>query len=80
MASKKLEKGSADWQFFQDFWKFRQEYYEPEEKDEWFDELIKVAELLRKKYENTEVKVLAKDLIVAHLEDVDRRSRNEQGD
>lgn len=79
MASKKLEKGSADWQFFQDFWKFRQEYYEPEEKDEWFDELIKVAELLRKKYENTEVKVLAKDLIVAHLEDVDRRSRNEKG-
>ena len=78
MASKKLEKGSADWKFFQDFWKFRQEYYEPEEKDEWFDELIKVAELLRKKYENTEVKVLAKDLIVAHLEDVGRRSRNEQ--
>ena len=34
MASKKLEKGSADWQFFQDFWKFRQEYYEPEEKDD----------------------------------------------
>lgn len=78
MASKKLEKGSDEWQFFQDFWKFRQQYYEPEDSDEWFDEVINESGKLFNKYKNTEFKVFAKQLITAHVEDLDRRSRNEQ--
>lgn len=28
MASKKFEKGSEEWQFFNDYYKFRQQFYE----------------------------------------------------
>lgn len=73
MASKKLEKGSAEWQFFQDFWRFRQEYYEPEEDDEWFEKLVNNATLLYEKYKNSDFKEFALKLIIAHVEDIDRR-------
>lgn len=75
MASKKLEKGSDEWQFFQDFWKFRQKYYDPEDKDEWFNELINEATLLSKKYENTEFGEFARQLLIVHIDDVDRRCK-----
>lgn len=75
MASKKLEKGSDEWQFFQDFWRFRQQYYEPEDSDEWFDEVINESEKLFSKYKNTGFKEFAKRLITAHIEDLDRRDR-----
>lgn len=77
MASKKLEKGSAEWQFFQDFWRFRQKYYEPEEPDEWFEEMTNKSSVLYEKYKDTDFSDFAKALIIAHIDDVDKRcSRN----
>lgn len=78
MASKKLEKGSDEWQFFQDFWRFRQQYYDPEDKDEWFDELVNESTLLYEKYKNTQFKEFVKQLIIAHIDDVDRRCRKSE--
>lgn len=73
MASKKLEKGSEEWQFFQDFWRFRQKYYDPEKSDEWFEEVVAESTRLYAKYQNTDFKEFAKALIIAHMNDVDRR-------
>ena len=33
MASKKFEKGSEEWQFFNDYYRFRQKFYESDNED-----------------------------------------------
>lgn len=73
IVKKNIEKGSEEWQFFQDFWRFRQKYYEPEERDEWFEEIVAESTKLYAKYQNTDFKDFAKALIIAHIDDVDRR-------
>ena len=75
MASKKFEKGSEEWQFFQDYWNFRQKYYEADNDDSWWDEFIRESTDLEKKYRNSEISFYANKLIVAHIDDVDRRFR-----
>lgn len=74
MKKNKIEKGSDEWELFQDFWKLRQRTYCPENDDD-FDELIRYADALYKKFKNTEMRDFAKDLIMSHLNDVDRRCR-----
>ena len=64
MASRKFEKGSESWKLFQDYWKFVQDYAIPEEKDEFWDELIHAADNLCRKYNN---KQYYRDLVMAHL-------------
>ena len=70
---KKLEKGSDEWQFFQDFWKFRQQYYEPDNADDWMLSCMEVGDRLIRKYENTGFAEFAKDMIFSHFNDVERR-------
>ena len=73
---KKIKKGSEEWQFFQDYYGFRQKYYEAEG-DEWWQNAIRASNELYKKYENTSISEFAKNLIAKHMEDVDRRARKE---
>lgn len=73
MAGKKLEKGSEEWQFFQDFWKFRGQYYIADNAEDWFNEMMKVGEKLIGKYQNTDFAKFAQRLVLAHFEDVERR-------
>ena len=61
MAEKKLEKGSPEWQFFMDFWKFRQKYHDSDgEPEDWYTELMNAGESIIKKYENTYFSGMAK--------------------
>lgn len=69
---KKLIKGSDEWELFQDYWKFRQEYYEAENQ-EFFDSMMQAGCELIEKYKNTEIEKYGYDLVMAHMEDVDRR-------
>lgn len=48
MASKKFEKGSEEWQFFNDYYKFRQQFYEADNEDEWFQGMMEAREMLIK--------------------------------
>lgn len=48
MASKKFEKGSEEWQFFNDYYKFRQQFYEADNEDEWFQGMMEAGEMLIK--------------------------------
>lgn len=76
MAEKKLEKGSAEWQFFQDFWKFRQKYHDPYgENDDWYDELIRSGESLINKYKDTDFARFARKMVLCHFDDVDAREK-----
>lgn len=64
MAKKKFVKGSEEWQMFMDFWSLCQEFWEPEDNDEWWTLVIKSAEDFSKKYGN---KGLARVLAVAFI-------------
>lgn len=76
MAENKLEKGSAEWQFFQDFWRFRQKYHDPDgEQNEWFVELARVGEDLINKYKDTDFSYFAQQMVFAHFGDVEERDR-----
>lgn len=76
MAEKKLEKGSPEWQFFMDFWKFHQKYHDSDgEPDDWYTELMRAGESIIKKYENTDFANFAKDIVFAHFGDIERRER-----
>ena len=76
---KRLEKGSDEWLFFQDYYKFRQQYYEADNNEEWFEKLIQSADRLYKKYKNVSFAEYANQLILAHISDVDRRTRKNIG-
>ena len=73
MASKKFEKGSEEWQFFNDYYKFRQQYYEADNEEQWFEELVHVGEEIIEKYHNTEIAKFVQSLVFSHFEDVEMR-------
>lgn len=73
MAEKKFEKGSDEWQFFQDFWRFRQQYYEADNTDDWFTEMMNDGEQIIEKYAKAECAKFAQQLILSHFEDVEMR-------
>lgn len=79
MASKKLEKGSDEWQFFQDFWKFRQQYYEEDNDDDWISEMMNEGEKIIEKYSNTDFANFAQSLVLRHFEDVEMRWKIQNG-
>ena len=76
MAEKKLDKGTPEWQFFQDFWKFRQKYHDSDgESDDWYEELVKAGDELVEKYKNTDIENFARKLVLSHMEDIELRER-----
>ena len=77
MASKKLEKGSEEWMFFMDFWKFHQDYYKADNCDDWYVEMMNAGEKLIEKYSKTEFSDFARALIFEHFAEVERKARNE---
>ena len=77
MASKKLEKGSEEWMFFMDFWKFHQDYYSADNCDDWYVEMMNAGEKLIEKYSKTEFSDFARGLVFEHVAEVERKARNE---
>ena len=60
---KQLTKADAEFQMFTDYYKIYQDFYEPEDNDEYWDALIHAVDEFYKKY-NTK---FAKDLALAYL-------------
>ena len=77
MASAKIEKGSEEWMFFMDFWKFHQDYYRADNCDDWYVEMMNAGEKLIEKYSKTEFSDFARCLIFEHFAEVERKARNE---
>ena len=77
MASAKIEKGSEEWMFFMDFWKFHQDYYKADNCDDWYVEMMDAGEKLIVKYSKTEFSDFARGLVFEHFAEVERKARNE---
>lgn len=76
MATKKFEKGSEEWQFFNDYYKFRQQFYEADNNEEWFQGMVNAGDELISKYANTNIAKYVQSLVLSHLEDVELRWMN----
>lgn len=78
MATKKFEKGSEEWQFFNDYYKFRQQFYEADNNEEWFQVMVNAGDELISKYANTSIDKYVQSLVLSHLEDVELRWMNKK--
>lgn len=67
---KMFEKGSDEWKFFVDYYKFIQDYAIPEQSDTFWDELIKASDELCNKYGNEKY---YRDMVMAHLDALERK-------
>lgn len=61
---KQLIKQDAEWQMFADYYKIYQDFYTPEDSDEYWKSLVAEADKFYKKY-NTQY---AKSIILAYVE------------
>ena len=61
---KKLTKADADFQMFSDYYKIYQDFYEPEDNDNYWQELVRAVDEFYEKYKTK----LAKDLAIAYLD------------
>lgn len=50
MASKKILSGSEEFMMFNEFWKLYQKFYEPEDNQRYWEELVREANEFHKKY------------------------------
>ena len=68
---KKFAKGSSEWMMFMDYWALCQKYWEPEESDSYWENLIDATDDFYKKY-NTD---FAKSLALTLVNELERKSR-----
>lgn len=74
MASKRFEKCSEEWKMFTDFWKICQQFWEPEDNDEYWEKVIEATGEFHKKYKaNNEI--FAKEIALAFVDTLDKRWR-----
>lgn len=60
---KKFAKGSSEWMMFMDYWALCQKYWEPEESDSYWENLIDATDDFYKKYSTEFAKALALSLV-----------------
>lgn len=60
---KKFAKGSSEWMMFMDYWTLCQKYWEPEESDSYWENLIDATDDFYKKYNTDFAKSLALSLV-----------------
>ena len=63
LAEVKCPKGSEEWQMFMDYWTLCQKYWEPEESDSYWENLIDATDDFYKKYNTDFAKSLALSLV-----------------
>lgn len=64
MASVKFNKGSEEWLMFMDFWNLCQEYWNPENNDNYWDGMVNRVDEFYKKYSDIE---LSKELALSFI-------------
>lgn len=70
MAAVKLQRGSEEFQMFQDYWKLLQENWYVDDTDEYWEKVIADSKAFWHKYQTA----FAKDLAVAGITELERRS------
>lgn len=67
MASKKIQRGTEEYEAIQDCIRFFQLYYTPDNNDSWWDEVVKSGEKLIEKYKGMEIEERARQLVLSHF-------------
>ena len=77
---KKLDKSTKEFQMMQEFWRIWQEYYIPEDNDEYWKKLVEEADAFTRKYNETLELSLqggtASHLMMAVLTDIEKRFKD----
>lgn len=76
---RKLGKETLEFQFFQDYWKFTQDFYcvgQNENTNEFFEQMVDAGNELFAKYSDTYLSDFVKTLVVAKCTEVDHRDKN----
>ena len=71
---KKFAKGSSEWMMFMDYWTLCQKYWEPEESDSYWENLIDATDDFYKKY-NTD---FAKSLALSLVNEAERKQKRKE--
>ena len=72
MAEVKFSKGSEEWQMFMDYWALCQKFWEPEESDEWGDEVLCKVDEFSKKYGET---VFVRGLCMSFINELEEKRK-----
>lgn len=79
MASKRFEKGSEEWQMFTDFWKICQQFWEPEDKDDYWDKVVDATGEFYRKYKvNNDI--FARKIALAFVDIIEEKAKQERKD
>ena len=78
MAGTKFSKDSVEFKMFTEFWKILQDYYIPENSDEYWESFIKVQNEFIQKYDHELCRELSK-LLVNYLEAKMKREVKDNG-
>lgn len=70
---KKLDKTTKEFAMMQEFWKIWQEFFEPEDNEEYWDSLIKATSDFAKKFDGSLTGNTASYLMLAVLTDIENR-------
>ena len=73
MAEVKFVKGSEEWQMFMDYWALCQKYWEPEDSDEWWEEVLHEIDVFAKKYVST---VFVRGLCMAFVDELEAKHKS----
>lgn len=73
MAGKRFPKGSEEFVMFMDYWALCQKFWEPEDKDEYWEGVIEETDAFCKKYGNT---TFPRGLAMALINYLEKELRN----
>lgn len=79
MASKRFEKGSEEWQMFREYWALCQQFWEPEDNDEYWEKVIEATGEFHKKYKDNN-DLFAKKIALAFIDTIEEKSKQKQKD
>ena len=72
MAAKKFLKGSEEWMMFMDFWKLCQDYWEPEESQEYWENASESIMSFGRKYESM---IFARIIALAFMDYLENKAK-----
>lgn len=75
MAKVRFEKGSWNWKMFGEFYILCQDYWEPEDTDQWWEELDRATREFTQKYDNGIFPRKLCCALVSYLEEKSRRNK-----
>lgn len=74
MASKRFEKDSEEWKLFREYWSICQRFWEPEDNDKYWEQVVDITDDFYEKYKaNNEIFV--KKIILAFVDTLEEKYR-----